>query len=158
MTRFARRRRCRGTAAQETLVYLPVFLVLAGTLMWIANVYDAKLGLMRDARAAVATEAIGACRGGLKVGYSFDDIPKMPQGADLSSITRKLPQAPGVKILSRSSPTKVDTFVRVVAGFARSYGLKLEARISLPCNETVEDGDMPGMKRLSTSSFDPRSL
>jgi hypothetical protein len=158
MTRFARRRRSRGTAAHETLVFLPVFLALAATLTWIASVYDAKLGLMRDARAAVATEAIGACRGGVKLGFSLDDVPQMPQGADLSSITRKLPQAPGVRILSRPSPTKVDSFVRVVAGFARIYGLRLEARISLPCNETVEDGDMPGMKRLSTTSFDPRSL
>jgi hypothetical protein len=158
MTRFARRRRSRGIAAHETIVVLPVFLALTAMLAWIASVYDARLGLIRDARAAVATEAIGACGGGVKIGFSLDDVPQMPQGADLSSITRKLPQAPGVKILSRRSQTKVDSFVRVVAGFAHSYGLRLEARIALPCNEIVEDGDMPGMKRLSTSSFDPRSL
>jgi hypothetical protein len=159
MTRFARRRRSRGTAVQESLVFAPVFVGFGAILMWISGVYEARLGLMRDVRTVVATDAMGACAGRFKtIGFSPDDVPAMPEGANLSSITRKLPQAPGIKILSRPSATKVDSFVRVIAGFARHYGLKLEARISLPCNEIVEDGDMPGMKRLSTSSFDPRSL
>jgi len=154
MTRFVRRRRSRGTAAQETLVYLPIFLFFAGTLAWTASVYEAKLGLMRDVRASVATDALSACRGEAKVGL---DLPPMPEGADFTSITRQLPQAPGATIFARPSPSRADAFGRVVAGFGGRYGLRLEAKISLPCNETVEDGDLPGMKRLSTSRFDPRA-
>ncbi len=153
---------------------MPVLILLMAVSFWSFQLYDAKLTAMKAVRGAVFSRATHGCGnpGAISDPPSSDAEEEVPssevgsealgavQGSDLTVVARKLPNAPGGDIVDRAMGSQGGRIVRpfVANGMVGGMTTNLSGSASMTCNESVRDGDAKGIKKISGSSFDPRSM
>ena len=151
---------------------LPTLILLMAATFWAFTLYDEKIEATKSVRGAVYAQASFGCQNPGSTSFETPPfttpLPNLEEsaeplgsleGSDLSIIARRLPTAPGGDVVDRALGRRGATVVRTVAanGLVGGFGTRLTGKTTMPCNESVRDGDAKTMKQLTTSSFDPRS-
>jgi hypothetical protein len=149
------RARQRGSATVEMLIMLPVLILFMAVSFWAMQLYETRIEAMKSVRGPVFSQAIGGC--GEPEPLETEPVGEV-EGVDLAVVGRKMPGAPGADVIDREIASKNSRVVRtVVANGLVGITTSTSGRATMTCNESVRDGDPKAMKKLSTSSFDPRS-
>jgi len=158
----------RGSLIVETLVVVPLLIVLCGIGWWFYEVRTAQMKVYRDAREPTfATATFGCGRAGDTshpmpgpqpgVAVSGGSAPTVP--ADFSSVTRNVPGNPNNAVITRPIGEAKGSGTDTVAGFRAIWftprTTSYQASATMMCNEAVEDGQLDLAKRSAAVTFSP---
>jgi Flp pilus assembly protein TadG len=145
LPRSRARKNQRGAAMTETIIAVPVFIVLLAGMLFFHQMVSKTQRAMLAARREAWTSAMGGCPSGPVV--SQPDLSSFMPNAPGSLVTlqAKVGAAPG----SASDTARVSVLAAAAGPVAQGQGLDFSANISsraiVTCNTKAERGDLPGV-------------
>jgi hypothetical protein len=141
----------------EAVVAIPFFLLIFAGILFVGNLYQSKLTVMRMAKESAWNYAMcncGEAGDGLSSRCQTADGPPpgsggsdsaSPSGFDPGSIS-KVGSGPGGGLASKSFGSSQASLEQSVTadGFLGGYSKKMSSRTKVMCNEAPHDGDIKG--------------
>jgi hypothetical protein len=155
--RARRRSGERGAAMVEAVVAIPFFLLMFAGILFVGNLYQTKMTVMRQAKESAWNYAMCNCgesgdgmstkcqpADGPAAGSGGSDTAS-PTGYDPGSIS-KVGSGPSGELASKSfGSSKASMEQSVTAdGFLGGFSKKMSSQTKVMCNEAPHDGDIKG--------------
>jgi len=155
-----RRRRAgeRGAALTEAVVAIPFFLIIFAGILFVGNLYQTKMSVMRMAKESAWDYAMCNCGEngdspstrcqspeGTAAGSGGSDSAAAPSGYEPSTITG-VGSGPSSDLASKSFGSSQASMSQSITadGFLGGYSKTMSSQTKVMCNEAPHDGDLKG--------------